>query len=45
MIGASWGIFVYKEFKGASTTVNRLLLFMFMTFIIGLAFIILARVK
>ena len=45
MIGAAWGIFVYKEFKGASTTVNRLLLIMFMTFIIGLAFIILARVK
>ncbi len=45
MIGAAWGIFVYKEFKGASRTVNRLLLIMFMTFIIGLAFIILARFK
>lgn len=45
MIGAAWGIFVYKEFKGASTTVNRLLLIMFMTFIIGLALIILARVN
>lgn len=45
MIGAAWGIFFYKEFKGASTTVNRLLLIMFMTFIIGLAFIILARFK
>lgn len=45
MIGASWGIFVYKEFKGASQTVNRLLQLMFVTFIIGLALIIVARVK
>ena len=45
MIGASWGIFVYKEFKGASQTINRLLQLMFVTFIIGLAFIIIARVK
>ena len=45
MIGAAWGIFVYKEFKGASATVNMLLVIMFLTFIIGLAFIILARVK
>jgi glucose uptake protein len=45
MIGDSWGIFVYKEFKGASQTINRLLQLMFVTFIIGLAFIIIARVK
>lgn len=43
MIGAAWGIFVYKEFKGTSITVKMLLLIMFITFIIGLAFIILAR--
>jgi len=45
MIGAAWGIFVYKEFKGASATVNRLLVIMFMTFIAGLGLIILARLK
>jgi glucose uptake protein len=45
MIGAAWGIFVYKEFKGASATVNRLLVIMFITFIIGLALIIFARLK
>jgi glucose uptake protein len=45
MIGAAWGIFVHKEFKGAPATVNRLLIIMFMTFIIGLTFIILARIN
>jgi len=45
MIGAAWGIFVYKEFKGASSAVNRLLVLMFITFIIGLALIIFARLK
>jgi glucose uptake protein len=45
MIGASWGIFFYKEFKGASATVNRLLVIMFITFIIGLTLVILARFK
>jgi len=45
LIGASWGIFIYKEFKGASKTVNRLLQLMYVTFIVGLAFIIIARFK
>ena len=45
MIGAAWGIFVYREFKGAPAIVNILLVIMFITFIIGLAFIILARLN
>lgn len=42
MVAALWGVFIWKEFKGASKTVNMLLLFMFLLFISGLALIILA---
>jgi glucose uptake protein len=45
LIGASWGIFIYKEFKGASKAVSRLLQMMFVTFIVGLVFIIIARIR
>ncbi len=40
MIGAFWGVFIWKEFKGASKQVNQLLTFMFLLFIIGLVLII-----
>lgn len=40
MIGALWGVFIWKEFKDASKAVNLLLLFMFILFSIGLALII-----
>jgi glucose uptake protein len=43
MIGAAWGIFVFKEFRGATKPVNRLLTIMFLTFFAGLALIIIAR--
>ena len=42
MVAALWGIFVWKEFRGASRPVNCLLLTMFVAFITGLALIILA---
>lgn len=42
MIAAIWGVFVWKEFKGASSQVNRLLAAMFALFIIGLALIVVA---
>lgn len=42
MIAAIWGVFVWKEFKGASAQVNRLLAAMFALFIIGLALIVVA---
>jgi glucose uptake protein len=43
MIGAAWGVFVFKEFKGASPTISRYLAFMFTTFIIGLGLIVAAK--
>jgi glucose uptake protein len=42
MIGAVWGILIWKEFKGASRTVNWLLIAMFLIFITGMALIVYA---
>lgn len=42
MIAAIWGVFIWKEFKGCSMSVNWLLALMFCFFIIGLAFIIIS---
>jgi glucose uptake protein len=44
MISALWGVFVWKEFKGAGPDVKRLLALMFVFFIIGLACVALAPV-
>jgi glucose uptake protein len=43
MIGAAWGVFVFKEFRGAPTTINWLLAMMFTSFIVGLGLIVAAR--
>jgi glucose uptake protein len=43
MIGAAWGIFVFKEFKHAPKSINLLLTIMFISFFIGLGLIIIAR--
>jgi len=40
MIGALWGVFIWKEFKGAGKRVNQLLLLMFLLFTAGLFLII-----
>lgn len=40
MIAALWGVFIWKEFKGANKSVYSLLGVMFLFFIAGLAFII-----
>ena len=40
MIAAFWGIFIWKEFKGSSKTVNYMLIAMFILFITGLSFIV-----
>lgn len=40
MVAALWGIFVWKEFKGATRSVNTLLTCMFIFFICGLGAII-----
>jgi glucose uptake protein len=45
MIGAAWGIFVFKEFKGATSSINKLLTVMFISFFAGLGLIILARLS
>jgi glucose uptake protein len=37
MVGAFWGVVVWKEFAGGSPLVNRLIVLMFALFIIGLA--------
>ena len=42
MIAAFWGVFVWKEFKGADSKTNWLLALMFCLFIAGLATIVIA---
>lgn len=42
MIAALWGVFIWKEFKGASKPVNLLLTLMFILFIAGLSLIVAA---
>jgi len=42
MIAAIWGVFIWKEFKGAPKSVNWLLTVMFALFISGLALIIIS---
>lgn len=42
LVAALWGVFIWKEFKGASAAVNRLLGFMFVCFVVGIVLIIIA---
>ena len=44
MVGTIWGVFVWKEFKGADAATKRLLALMFALFIIGLVCVALAPV-
>ena len=43
MIAAFWGVFVWKEFRAAPAGTSKLLAAMFVSFLIGLALIVLAR--
>ena len=43
LVAAAWGVYIWKEFKDADASTKRLLPFMFISFIIGLAMIIFAR--
>ena len=43
LVAAIWGVFVWREFKGAPKGVNLLLTFMFLAFIAGLSLIILSK--
>jgi glucose uptake protein len=42
MVAAFWGVFIWREFKGANKNVNVLLALMFILFISGLALIIIS---
>jgi glucose uptake protein len=44
MVSAIWGVFVWKEFRGAGPEAKRLLALMFVCFIVGLACVALAPV-
>jgi len=43
MVGALWGVFIWKEFKKAPTGTNKLLVIMFILYVIGLLSIISAN--
>ena len=42
MVGAFWGVVVWKEFQGGSPLVDRLIVLMFALFLIGLAVVSIA---
>jgi glucose uptake protein len=42
LIAALWGVFIWKEFKGASKQINTLILLMFLAYLAGLALLIYA---
>jgi len=42
LIAALWGVFIWKEFRGASKQVNSLILFMFLAYLAGLALLVYA---
>ncbi len=44
LIAALWGVFIWKEFKTAPKGTNKYLTLMFLSFIVGLGLIIVARV-
>lgn len=42
LVAALWGVFIWKEFKGASKSVNSLILLMFLAYLGGLGLLIIA---
>jgi len=42
LIAALWGVFIWKEFKGASRSVNTLVYMMFLAYLAGLALLVYA---
>jgi glucose uptake protein len=42
LIAALWGVFIWKEFKGASKSVNNLIYIMFLAYLAGLALLVYA---
>lgn len=43
LVAALWGVFIWKEFKGAPKGTNKLIFAMFVSFLLGLILIIFAR--
>ncbi len=43
LVAAIWGVFIWKEFKGAPKGTNKILTVMFFSYLIGLALIILSK--
>lgn len=43
MVAAFWGVFIWKEFKGAPKPTGTIIAFMFVSFLVGLVLIISAR--
>ena len=43
MVSAFWGVFIWKEFKGAGQKVNMLIALMFVFFILGLGLLIVSK--
>jgi glucose uptake protein len=44
MIAAIWGVFIWREFRQAPAGTNKLLFFMFASFLIGLALVVMAKI-
>lgn len=44
LVAALWGVFIWKEFKNAKEGTNKLLIFMFIFYVVGLTLIIFARI-
>jgi glucose uptake protein len=42
LVAALWGVFIWKEFKGASKSVNTLIFLMFIAYLAGLALLVYA---
>lgn len=42
LVAALWGVFIWKEFRGASKNVNMLILMMFLAYLAGLALLVYA---
>ncbi len=43
LVAALWGVFIWKEFRGAPARTSRLLALMFVAFVVGLTLIVAAR--
>ena len=42
LIAALWGVFIWKEFKGATKSINLLIFFMFLAYLAGLSLLVYA---